>query len=140
MSVDTDNMIKALKEITIPLLKEKGFKGSFPHFSKKTPTKIDLLSFQFSQFGGRFVVEIACCPLEGWKLYSGEIIPPNKVRPSYITNSIRLGSNRENKDYWFIYEEQPTSIFTQKANEVNYHIINQAELFWSQTTNSSNHN
>ncbi|KZZ82628.1 hypothetical protein [Bacillus sp. SJS] len=38
-------MIKALKLIVIPLLREKGFKGSFSHFLRVLETRIDLISF-----------------------------------------------------------------------------------------------
>ncbi|MEX2174453.1 MAG: DUF4304 domain-containing protein [Pirellulaceae bacterium] len=35
-----------------------GFRGSFPHFRRVGGRRIDLLTFQFSMFGGQFVVEV----------------------------------------------------------------------------------
>jgi hypothetical protein len=54
-------MIKHLSEIVIPVLREKGFKGSFPHFRRITNDRINLLTFQFDRYGGGFVIEITNC-------------------------------------------------------------------------------
>jgi hypothetical protein len=56
-----------------------GFSGSFQHFRRHKEGMIDLLTFQFSQWGGSFVVEVASCPDAGGNLSSGEHVPPNKV-------------------------------------------------------------
>jgi len=73
-------MIAALKAEFVPALKERGFKGSFPHFRRIKPDKIDLLTVQFDKWGGGFVIEIAKCGPEGITTSWGLHIPPNKVR------------------------------------------------------------
>nr|WP_268888411.1 DUF4304 domain-containing protein [Heyndrickxia shackletonii] len=42
-------MISALKKIVVPELRERGFKGSFPHFRRIFENKIDLITFQFDK-------------------------------------------------------------------------------------------
>ena len=44
---DREIMIKKLKEIVIPYIRDVGFKGSFPHFRRLAGKQIDLLTFQF---------------------------------------------------------------------------------------------
>ncbi|MGM0875889.1 MAG: DUF4304 domain-containing protein [Bacillota bacterium] len=46
MSAERDAMINSLKQIVIPILRERGFKGSFPHFYRKLDNQTDLLMFQ----------------------------------------------------------------------------------------------
>jgi hypothetical protein len=68
-----------LKCTVVPVLRESGFKGSFPHFRRPTSNGIDLLTFQFDRYGGGFVIEIARCPKEGITTHWGKEIPANKV-------------------------------------------------------------
>ncbi|MFF2886098.1 DUF4304 domain-containing protein [Paenibacillus sp. NPDC057967] len=58
-------MLSALKSIVIPSLRERGFKGTFPHFRRVNEKKIDLLTFQFDKYGGGFIIEIAVCSPAG---------------------------------------------------------------------------
>jgi len=57
MSVQRNAMIAELKRVIIPVLRETGFRGSFPHFRRVGEQRIDPLTFQFSTFGEQFVVE-----------------------------------------------------------------------------------
>jgi hypothetical protein len=41
MSDKRDRMIETLKEYVVPVLRERGFKGSFPHFRHPTERSID---------------------------------------------------------------------------------------------------
>lgn len=45
-----DSMIAALKAVFVPVLRERGFKGSFPHFRRIRPDRIDLLTVQFDKW------------------------------------------------------------------------------------------
>jgi len=47
---------KELKAIVVTALRASGFKGSFPHFRRPLPERIDLLTFQFDRHGGGFVL------------------------------------------------------------------------------------
>ena len=60
----SDAMRQALKEVAVPRLRERGFCGSFPHFSRIGNARADLLTFQFSQYGPQLYIEIASCPVK----------------------------------------------------------------------------
>ena len=59
MSAERDKMIISLKENVIPELRNRNFKGSFPHFRKTGYGKTNLLTFQFDRNGGGFIIELA---------------------------------------------------------------------------------
>lgn len=128
---EREKMVTALKEIVVPALRKKGFKGSFPHFRRITESHIDLLSFMFSQWDGRFCVDVGKCPLEGIIYYSGKTIPPNKAKATCAVNRFRLGHTPEMVDYWFVYDETDSDKrFEELAREV-VHKLSQAASFWS---------
>ena len=104
-------MIKSLSEIVIPVLREKGFKGSFPHFRRMRNDRINLLTFQFDKWGGGFVIEISNCQPNGFTTSWGKKIEPNKLTAHDIhpSNRKRIQSNRQT-DYsdsgdWFRYDK-----------------------------------
>jgi hypothetical protein len=68
-------MISELWKIVVPELRNKGFKGSFPHFRSISEDKIDLLTFQFDRYGGGFVIEVGVCSPEGITHSWGEKVP-----------------------------------------------------------------
>jgi Domain of unknown function (DUF4304) len=71
MSEPRDQMIAALREVVVPVLRNMGFSGSFPHFRRIRESQIDLLTFQFDRHGGSFVVEVATCAPEGFTTHWG---------------------------------------------------------------------
>lgn len=95
----------ALKNIVVPVLREQGFKGSYPHFRRYNENNIDLITFQFNKWGGSFVVELATCPIEGITMSWGEKIPPNKVNAHHLNERYRLGAKSLDEDgIWFDFE------------------------------------
>ncbi|MGG1680251.1 DUF4304 domain-containing protein [Neobacillus sp. NRS-1170] len=126
MSVEKDNMVSSLKKIVIPILRENGFKGSFPHFRRIKENKIDLLTFQFDRYGGGFVIEVAVCPPDGVTTHWGKIVPPNKVTAHDLNNRPRLNGGE-----WFRYDapDSNENIFDVIANEV-LDCIPEAEKYW----------
>lgn len=75
-------MDRVLREIFVPELKARGFTGSFPHFRRIKPSRIDLISFQYTRRGGQFMVTLARCEPHGIATAWGEQIPPGKVTVS----------------------------------------------------------
>jgi hypothetical protein len=101
-------MDDALKAIVLPVLRERGFKGSFPHFRRPRSDRIDLLTFQFDKWGGGFVMEMARCGPEGVTLHWGERVPPSKVRAWDVsaTQRPRLGPRgAPGTDEWFRFDD-----------------------------------
>jgi hypothetical protein len=105
-----NEMIKYLSELVIPLLREKGFKGSFPHFRRITKERINLLTFQFDRSGGAFVIEIANCQPEGFETSWGAKIEPNKLTAHDMFNRKRIQANMNTQSSltadWFRYDQQ----------------------------------
>jgi hypothetical protein len=130
LSVERDNMLNSLKNIVIPILREKEFKGSFPHFRRITKKKIDLLTFQFDKYGGGFIIEVAVCPPEGYTHYWGEKVPPNKVTAHDLhpDNRLRL----TDKDEWFRYDKKNLfgNIYEKVAKKVLKRLT-QADEYWN---------
>ena len=122
----------ALKEITIPFLKEQGFKGSYPHLRREKDSKLNLLTFQFSISTPKFVVEISNCPVDGFITSWGEYLKPAQCRVSYMRDSLRIGSLRHKKDYWYDFEKDSffTNVYKTRAKEVveNWQ---EAEQWWA---------
>jgi hypothetical protein len=77
---DSKEMRRLLKEKVVPELRALGFKGCFPHFRRVLPTRIDLLSFQFSQFGPNLYIEIGSCGPDGHTAPDGTFTPKGEVR------------------------------------------------------------
>jgi hypothetical protein len=122
MSDAQDQMKKALKSIVVPRLREYGFAGSFPHFRRLRPDRIDLLTFQFDRHGGGFVIEIGQCPPQGFTTYWGKQVAPDKITTWDLSPKERArlrprdGSGIES---WFRYDDAASaSAFAQTAESV----------------------
>jgi Domain of unknown function (DUF4304) len=121
----------ALKDIIIPFLREKGFKGSMPHFRREQSDRINLFTFQHSLYDTKFVIEIANCPLNGIYTLSGQQIPKNKVTAHDMDHRSRIGSKKYKTDYWFDYGK--ASLFSNTYKNVAKEIIDlwlEAENWW----------
>lgn len=119
-----------LKSVVVPKLRDRGFKGSFPHFRRLTEGGVDLLTFQFDRNGGGFVIEIARSPIAGVKTPWGKQIPANKVTAWDLDPKERrrlkpsVGSGT---DSWFRYD-------AGECKEVAHQVlpkIDEAEAWWS---------
>jgi hypothetical protein len=115
------------------MLRDMGFRGSFPHFRRARGLQLDLLVFQFSRWGGSFVVELGYCPVGGYTSLSGEHYPPNKVQVHHLhyQQRLRLGSRRpEVADHWFQFAPDATA-FTPRQRTGSSALTFAAEHFWS---------
>ncbi|WP_052345860.1 DUF4304 domain-containing protein [Paucisalibacillus sp. EB02] len=128
MSYERDKMISELKKIVVSELRDRGFRGSFPHFRRICKDKIDLITFQFDRYGGGFVIEIGVCSPEGFIHSWGEKVPPNKVTAHDLSNRFRL---KDNDGQWFRYdvEGESENIYEDIAKEVLSHLY-EAEEYW----------
>jgi hypothetical protein len=102
---------KEIKSYIVPILREKGFKGSYPHFQRKLDTYIQIIGFQFSQFGADFYIEIGTTSYDGVDIYGGKHIPAEKVKFYQAKNRKRIG-------------KQPFSFENEKYSDVIQDIIN----------------
>jgi len=100
-----DAIISAFKEVFVPALRARGFSGTFPHFRRVLPDRVDYLSVQFYSSGGSFVVEIATAGPDGKPLGYGKDLPVAKLNAHYFSHRLRLGSNRAwgRADHWYVF-------------------------------------
>jgi Domain of unknown function (DUF4304) len=103
-------MEQALKSTVVPWLRERGFKGSLPHFRRNGDAAIDLLTFQFDRHGGAFVVEVARCPFDGIVTHWGKSIPPGKATAWDVHPTRRKRIKAQDgpgTEDWFRFDSQP---------------------------------
>ncbi len=121
----------ALKATVVPVLRESGFTGSYPHFRRAHVTHLDLLTFQFDVNGGGFLIEIARCGIGGITTQTGKHIPASQVKIWDLHADDRFqikpgdGSGTGN---WFRYE---SGRYGNVANEV-LEKLPAAHDYWSQ--------
>lgn len=128
-----DQMSQALKDVVVPLLRQRGFTGTFPHFRRLNSKNIDLFTFQFDRNGGGFVVEIGRCEPTGFTTHWGKQIPAKKVTAWDLPPKQRariqpvVGSGT---DAWFRFDGNETDVFTRIANSV-VPFVEQAEKMFA---------
>jgi hypothetical protein len=127
VSVSRDAMIEELKRTVVPVLRDLGFRGSFPHFRRSGDKQIDLLTFQFASGGGRFVVEVGKFPADGYEL-AGAHLSPEKVKMRHLLRRLRLGAKGVNDDHWFDFEDGD---YARAAEAVVPYVRGQAARWWS---------
>jgi hypothetical protein len=129
-------MNAALKAEFVPALRDAGFRGSLPHFRRQLKDRIDLLTIQFDQWGGGFVVEISNCEPVGVTMHWGEKVPPGKVTVHHLHPDKRLRIQARpgpGTDDWFRFENtDPVSL----AREITARLT-EAETWWASAPNSS---
>ncbi len=120
----------ALKTSVVPMLRESGFTGSYPHFRRVHVTHIDLLTFQFDVNGGGFLIEISRCGIGGITTPLGKHIPASQVKAWDINPNDRFRIKpREGSgtDSWFRFENGE---YDSVANEVLAKLV-VAHDYWS---------
>lgn len=129
----------AIKEIVIPFLRSKNFKGSYPHFRRENDSQLNLLTFQFSLYSSKFVVEISNCPKDGYTTSWGKILKPSECRVNYMGHRSRIGSKKHKTDYWYDFEKETLlgNIYKKRAREIidNWE---EAEQWWQENPFSEN--
>ncbi|MBK8583470.1 MAG: DUF4304 domain-containing protein [Flavobacteriales bacterium] len=93
-----------LKRVVIPVLRELGFKGTYPHFYRERRGHVDLLSFQFRLSGGSFVAELSFADQERSNIYFDKTVSASKLRVVQASKRLRLGSALPENDHWFSFE------------------------------------
>ena len=93
-------MTAELKRVVVPVLRELGYPGTFPHFRRTRGKRVALLGFQFSSWGGKFCVEVGTFPAGG-SARGGEVFPPDRVRIRDLVRRTRVGPEDGDGDRWF---------------------------------------
>ncbi len=108
MSEARKNMSKALTAVVVPVLRERGFSGSFPHLRRIQHDRLELLTFQFDRYGGGFIIELGQCGPDGFTTHWGKHIQPKHVTAWDVSSKQRTriqpraGSGT---DSWFRFDD-----------------------------------
>jgi hypothetical protein len=136
MAQDKAAMVKALKELCLPRLREQGFKGSFPHMFRDVGDFVELITFQFFSSGGSLCVEIGFADPCRENVHIKKDSPPSKLRVSVTRERCRLGAPTGG-DRWFSFG--PTSYGEYRgaplpveeiALDVQGLLLDEAEAWW----------
>jgi hypothetical protein len=129
-------ILLVLKEKCIPLLREIGFKGSFPNLYRERDGFISLINFQFFSSGGSFCVNLSYAGPNRENVYFRPDTELKKLTVSQTIDRIRLGA--EDGDRWFSFgktsygefrgKPQALSNIISTANDL---IRTQAEPWWN---------
>jgi hypothetical protein len=129
-------MQAALKATTIPLLRQMGFKGSFPHFYRPVGNHVDLLFFQFRLDGSSFIVEISYADPKRANVYFRPETPVAKLQVPSTTKRYRLGKGQEEggDGTWFALGHGSLTTqsrhFSEIALKVNDLLAGEAKPWW----------
>lgn len=102
-------MTAELKRVVVPVLRELGYAGTFPHFRRTRGRRAALLSFQFSSWGGKFCVEVGAFPADGLQA-GGAVIPAERVRIVDLVPRKRIGPEDGDGDRWFDFGGDYTAV------------------------------
>jgi hypothetical protein len=122
-------MVTELGKVVVPVLRSKGFRGTFPHFRRVGSHGVDLFTFQFDKHSGGFVVEIAQCPSEGITTHWGKHIPANKARAWDVHphNRLRIQPRTgSGTDFWFRFDDEQFSNAAQQVIDE----LPRVEIWW----------
>lgn len=86
-------MDSALKSGAVVLLRELGFKGTYPHFRRSLAERLDTIGFQFSQWGPQLYVELGVADADGFTLLDGTRFPPKTLKYYECPARKRIGEN-----------------------------------------------
>lgn len=112
-----------LKTNLVPVLRDMGFRGSFPHFRRHRDNRNELLTIQFDKHGtGKFVIELGVVQFGDFTTYFGKTIGPSKLTAHDLGERVRLGAE-PNGDHWF-------DIATEPLEQIVSLLQNQADAYF----------
>ena len=100
MTEHRERMMSAFKTRFVPALRKRGFVGSFPHFRRLLPDRVDYLMVQFYSVGGSFVVEIGRTGPQGFTDGPWKELPVDKINVGHIYNDRRQLTPRDAHGGW----------------------------------------
>lgn len=108
-------MDEANKKIVVPLLRELGFKGSYPNFSRVIDDQIDSIFFQHHRYTGSLCVNIEKSPVN--EKYT--------LTMDNVQAFMRLGSHLKTTitDHWFVYNPNAVDLNYEKSGEETFGTI-----------------
>jgi hypothetical protein len=100
MTEHRERMMGAFKTRFVPALRKRGFVGSFPHFRRRLPDRIDYLMVQFYSAGGSFVLEVGRTGPGGFTEGPWKDLPVDKINVGHIFYDRRRLTPRDAHGGW----------------------------------------
>jgi hypothetical protein len=100
MTEHRERMMGAFKTRFVPALRKRGFVGSFPHFRRRLPDRIDYLMVQFYSAGGSFVLEVGRTGPDGFTEGPWKDLPVDKINVGHIFYDRRRLTPRDAHGGW----------------------------------------
>jgi hypothetical protein len=85
MSREGNLMRGALKRQVVPALRGMGFAGTGTSFRRLLPARQDLLTIQFSKYGGSFILEFGSRERGPLQTSWGPVVPEDEVSAIYLS-------------------------------------------------------
>ena len=125
-------MNDVLRDRVVPVLRQRGFRGSMPHFRCVVDDTLRLLTFQFRSSGGSFVVELGHCASGDFTTSYGAVIPQGKMNVTYLSprSRFRLGAPDPLDDHWFDFAGRDNGC-DLSATEVLAFLDSDGDRLWS---------
>ncbi|MFD1159933.1 DUF4304 domain-containing protein [Roseovarius aestuarii] len=131
-------MEAALKERCVPVLREQGFKGSFPNFYRESDKFIALVNFQYYSAGGSFCVNLGYADPERKNVFFEPQAKTNRLRVSATKDQRRLGA-LDGGDRWFSfgktsygeYRGTPSGV-AEIADTCTQLLLSEAKNWWQE--------
>ena len=140
MSTSRDNMLASIKRIIVPELRQRKFKGSFPHFRRIDGDTVNLLTIQFDRNGGGFVIELANWKGPAFKTHWGLEIPHKKLKAHDLNDRIRIYPDSKEEidgtDSWFRYDRSETDEIFDEVSRSVIARLSDMEKYWNSIRNS----
>lgn len=131
-------MQRALQTRAVPQLRERGFRGSFPHFRRVGSVQTDLLTFQFNKWGHSFIIELGRTTGGPYQDAKGQIIPATELSTWNLAlqDRARLHAGRSARcELWFTFGPslrwwRNPRRFDRTADQV-VALLQQADAWWA---------
>lgn len=103
MNTERADMEQALKAQCVPVLRQHGFKGTFPDLYRDAGGFVSLINFQFFSGGGSFCINISYADKNRKNIYFRNETETKKLKVSQATEQARLGAENLVGDRWFSF-------------------------------------
>ena len=128
---DRKTMEVALKEHCIPVLRKRGFRGSFPNFYRESGNFVALVNFQFFSLGGSFCVNLG---------YADPQRSNVSYEPDAEVRRLRVGATRDRRrlgrldggDRWFSFGKTSYDLYLGDPEPVHEIADTCVKLFLSE--------
>ena len=127
-------MEAALKAQCIPVLRDLGFKGTFPHYFRDTNDFVALVTFQFFSSGGSFCVNIGYADPQRKNVSFRPETKVKDLRSSQTKDRYRLGAV-QGGDRWFHFGKTSYEEFRGTPSPVTELALTCSQLFTSEAAN-----